>query len=497
MTRSSLLWPGQGPVVLILSLAALGVGASWLLRPPPGLPGPGSPVYQEYLEAFQVGVAALDADRTTLALNRLTQASERIPQEPAAWADRGLLYLRNHQLKEAAADLEHAHKLAPENSRIESLLGLLAQEQGRFAEAAAHFRKVAAQDPNDLPSRFALARVVAREGGPAGDAAYQNLLEDCLRLQPYNLRLLRETALTAARRGDRAALRDVLDRYRRLAPDWSPVARAQLEVVEKAAAGPLPGSCLSALNRLDTLLQPEPGYARSVQAVEPSPGEVGQPLYQFVRLAPPHPVPAAPDMGLAFTARPLPAFIRDQARWNGAWPVWLTSQGDPVVFEANGREVRRIDGGQPALEFPGGPKAVPPTSHGLLAMDWNNDYRTDLLLAGAGGLRFWEQTAEGNIADVTARTGLGSELLGRDCYGAWGADIEMDGDLDVVLAPRAGPALVLRNNRDGTFRAVSPFPGVEDLRAFAWADLDNDGAPDAILLDAGGRVHVFTNERSG
>src|SRR5262249_34177532 len=62
---------------------------------------------------------------------------------------------------------------------------------------------------------------------------------------------------------------------------------------------------------------------------------------------------------------------------------------------------------------------------------------------------------------------------------------------------RAGPPLLLRNNRDGTFRALPIFPGVEGLRAFAWGDLDNDGAPDAALVDARGKLHVFANESSG
>jgi hypothetical protein len=72
----------------------------------------------------------------------------------------------------------------------------------------------------------------------------------------------------------------------------------------------------------------------------------------------------------------------------------------------------------------------------------------------------------------------------------------MDGDLDVIVAPRKKEPFVLRNNSDGTFKVVKLFPGVEGARAFVWADLDNDGAPDAAFLDAQGKLHVFANERS-
>src|SRR5207247_1336228 len=70
-------------------------------------------------------------------------------------------------------------------------------------------------------------------------------------------------------------------------------------------------------------------------------------------------------------------------------------------------------------------------------------------------------------------------------------------DLDIIAARRNGPLVVLRNNRDGTFKSLQPFADVETVRAFVWADFDNDGAPDAAFLDAQGQIHVFMNERSG
>src|SRR5262249_7748704 len=53
------------------------------------------------------------------------------------------------------------------------------------------------------------------------------------------------------------------------------------------------------------------------------------------------------------------------------------------------------------------------------------------------------------------------------------------------------------NNLEGTFTPKPIFAGVQDVRAFAWLDLDGDGVADAALLDAQGRLHIFANERSG
>jgi hypothetical protein len=67
----------------------------------------------------------------------------------------------------------------------------------------------------------------------------------------------------------------------------------------------------------------------------------------------------------------------------------------------------------------------------------------------------------------------------------------------VVLGSTAGVPTVLRNNGDGTFLAIHPFEGISGLKAFAWADVDNDGNPDAAVADPAGRLHVFINLRQG
>ena len=66
------------------------------------------------------------------------------------------------------------------------------------------------------------------------------------------------------------------------------------------------------------------------------------------------------------------------------------------------------------------------------------------------------------------------------------ADLEMDGDVDLVVGVKGAAPLVLRNNGDGTWRQLHPFGGVVDLRGFVWGDFDGDGDPDAALLDAQG-----------
>jgi len=86
-------------------------------------------------------------------------------------------------------------------------------------------------------------------------------------------------------------------------------------------------------------------------------------------------------------------------------PLLVAASAQSVVVAGNGKAPSRVIG-----PFPGGPK-VPPTPDGVLAADLNYDYRTDLLLAGAGGLTLLRQGEDGSFADVTAATKLPATLL--------------------------------------------------------------------------------------
>jgi hypothetical protein len=173
----------------------------------------------------------------------------------------------------------------------------------------------------------------------------------------------------------------------------------------------------------------------------------------------------------------------------------LTGEGAPVVVVANAHKVR-LDNGA-AFPFPGGSSADQPTPEGILPLDFNYDFKTDLVLAGAGGVRFMRQDSPTSFTDVTAQTRLPKAVLDASYTGAWAVDIEADGDLDVVMGQPSGTPTVLRNNGDGSFTPIHPFPGISGIRQFAWADLNGDGNPDAALIDGAGHLHIFFNQRSG
>ena len=482
---------------LVLALAAIPalVAGIVLLWRRDSLPRPGSKPYEAMVSAFFAGVAALDADANDQARSFLGLATKLVPEEPAAWANLGLVELRQGDVDAAARELEKARTLAPGSGAIQGLLGLLEGRRGRFAEEIAHLRRAVELDPGDLRSRFALGQELERQGEAGGAAESLRLMGAILETHPENLAVLIERARLAAKQGDAEALRDTISRLDKLSAAWPPSAQAQLRALAQAAAGPDLRPAATRAVVLRNLLVTTPAFRKSLAAAQPPIGLIGEPIETFLKLRPPPPTPAPPDEAITFAAEPPPA---------GGAPigtalvaVTLRGEGPPALFVTDGRAVRAAGGSMAALPFPGGPEAKPPGPDGIAAADWNSDYAVDLALAGAGGLRFFRQEANGGFADATASTGLGADVLGGPAAGIWAADVDLDGDLDFVVGASAGPPLVLRNHGDGTFGVLKPFDGVAQLRGFAWADLDGDGDPDAALLDGRGKLLIAVNERSG
>src|SRR5262249_38005563 len=146
----------------------------------------------------------------------------------------------------------------------------------------------------------------------------------------------------------------------------------------------LPGEAPFLRNQLDNNLQAQIGYTRSVDEVAPRAGVVGQPLEQFLRLNPMVSTPSPPDTKLTFQSEPLKGVA---GKWDIVRAIWLKRGDKPALFGANAREVRRMDVDAAPIHFPGGDKGIAPSDAGVVAVDWNNDFLMDILLARAGGLR--------------------------------------------------------------------------------------------------------------
>ncbi|MGH9838775.1 MAG: FG-GAP-like repeat-containing protein [Blastocatellia bacterium] len=455
-----------------------------------GLPKPDSKEYRDLVSAFYVGLAGLQTGEDVRAKEKLTLATQIAPGEPASWANLGLLAVRQQEFDVAYENTEKARTLAPDNSQVEALLGQIESRRGKLPEAIAHLKKAVALDGKNLKALYSLAQETERQGEATSDAGAQKLLEQILDLQPDNLAVLLDLTRLAAKRGDGETVKKTVAKLAEKSAAWPDEAKQQMASLQQTANGDNPRAAAPLVAFLRNVLLRVPDYRQSFNAVKTPAEFVGDPFMKFIKLPSPSSQPAPPDEAINFNIEPINV---GAGKWYWAGMISLDGEGKPALVMANGREARL---GNVTLPFPGAAEDES-SSNCIVGIDVNYDFKTDLLMAGRGGLKLYRQESRDKFSDVTFRMGLPLGLISAAYDGAWTGDIDLDGDLDIVLGADVGPPLVLRNNSDGTFKELRPFAGAEKLRDFVYADLDGDGDPDAALLDNNFRVKVFSNERLG
>jgi tetratricopeptide (TPR) repeat protein len=431
-------------VIAVVALAAAGV---YLYRQQTALPRPGSDTYEQTTRAFYHGVSALQVGLLEDAKNQFARATELTPEEPAAWANLALSHLRLGDLDGASAPMQRALDLAPDHAGIVLLAGRMEAARGRLDEGIALLRRAAQLETataGAVRARAALAEELERTGEPANETEALRVLDEVLERAPSNVSVIVERARIAAKRADFTRLNDSLTRLKPLSADWPPIAIEQMENLQRAATANAQQDAARASNLLRNVLARVPTFLESLVEVRTPAELVADPIERYIALAAPPSTPAAPDTALTYSP-----------------PAPLRGFGE-------------TSSSAPALE-----------------LDWDHDLLLDRLTTIDGRLRLELQGPEGTF---TERTPVGAP---DGIVAVWAADVEMDGDLDVVAARTEGDPVVLRNNGDGSWRPMSPFTGVPGARAFVWADLDRDADPDAALLDTIGNLHVFENRQAG
>ena len=365
-------------------------------------------------------------------------------------------------------------------------------QRGNSAQALEDLRKAIELNPNNLRATYQLAEETERQGAANSEAEFEQLVQKILKTQPNNLAALLELSRIAAKRGDAETVKSAVTRINAQASSWPPEVQHQMTLVQTAVSSGDLRSAATQTTFLRNVLMRVPDYRLSLRAIKAAPGDEAEPFTHFLLMEAPEFRPAPADTSLAFNPQPLTNPAGGNWSWIGAIP--LGSTGVPVVAVANAREVNLSSGAK--MPFPGnGAVALGPES--VIPADLNYDFKTDLVLAGAAGVRLMRQENPTAFTDVTAQSKLPKSVTSAAYTGAWAVDIEADGDLDIVLGAKEGVPTVLRNNGDDTFVAIHPFGGISGAHGFAWADLDGDGNPDAAIIDGAGNLHVFMNERQG
>jgi hypothetical protein len=187
---------------------------------------------------------------------------------------------------------------------------------------------------------------------------------------------------------------------------------------------------------------------------------------------------------------------------NVAWPGGVAT--DPKRLGFRFQEVARSEGVDD-----------PNAGMGIAAADYSLDGRPDLVVTNSRGqlhasYRSRSSTRGPSFADARPElaAAIGTHSTG---WGVSWADLDLDGDLDLVLANGAIPVVdlakdaqrvqVLENvgGRGATARFAAAAAGLRHLarvngRGLATADYDNDGDLDVAVNSVGGRLQLLRND---
>jgi hypothetical protein len=204
------------------------------------------------------------------------------------------------------------------------------------------------------------------------------------------------------------------------------------------------------------------------------------------------------------------------------WPdIFLTDDGQPnrlFVNQRNGTFTEQAPVRGLAYNALGGLAANMGIAHG----DTDGDGLFDLFVTHLNWEQhaLWRQGPRGLFQDQIAASGLASPAWRGAGFGAVLADFDLDGAPDLAFvnglikrgndpaprvpglpafwSPYAQRSQLFANDGSGRFRDVSAanpdFCGLAAVgRGLACGDLDNDGAPDLVVMNAGSATRLFRN----
>lgn len=449
--------------------------------------------YQQAVSDFYVSLAASETEEARFAFNKMNEVATAFPEETAAWANLGVMAMRQGNFELADERLEQARDLAPENSQILFLSALFESRRGNIDLSVGYMRDALDVESENPRIQFALIEELERQDDTANEEEILQRIRQLGEQMGDNQAVSFETVRVAAKYRDTELLQQAVDDLSSFSSSWDEDARELFEVVQDAAADEAYSDLNFELSFLRNSVEPTPGYLADLREVQMEPNQVGFLITSFLELPQPDFRAASPDLGISFSdfeESELPGstrFVKAATLLEESPPFAVYEEESSLVLDSSVK-----------LPIPVGNSEDLSEPQTIAEIDYNYNFRNDIAMAGDEGFLLYEQNDDQTFTDVTETLGLSSTLTNQAYRGVWPADPDLDGDLDLVLAPESGGALMLRNNADGTFTETDMVPDFDAAVTGAeWADYDNDGSSDVIFLTDNGNLVLFRNERAG
>ena len=450
-------------------------------------PARGSEAYKQAVSDFYVSLSAIQADQLLFAVEKMEALTQKYPDEAAAWANLAVFSMRQANFDLAEQRISQALDRAPDNADIIFLAGIIESRRGNVNASVEYLRKAATINPGDLKIAYALVEELERQDDIENAEEVFSILNSILEKQPDNLAILLELVRFSVKREEMETLEQAMNTLSGYARNWPEDIQRQFNQISETILEDQSANLTFQLAFLRNNLNQLPKFQSDLQAVQIPPSQVGFLVTEFTWLPQPENSAAPKDDQLAFNFE----VMSDERDIEISKPISLSdrAESDWVAVKGGTAVINGVTG----LSFPGEATSV----NAVTAIDYNYDFMNDLAFAGSQGFTMYRQQEDSSFTDITGSLNLPQEYINQPYKGSWSADIDLDGDLDLVMNPIGKPVVVFRNNGDDTFEPIELFSQFRDLKEFIWADFDGDSDPDAALLTAGGKVSLLINERSG
>ncbi len=470
------------------------------------------------------GYAQLENEEPAAAAETFAELVELLPADPLPHGNLALSLLRSERPEEALAAIQVGLKRFPEHPKLLAILATVQQWLGESDAALAASAQAANLAPESPEIQFSLYRIADQL---SAEPQRSQALDRLVQLRPENLVVLLSLGKTALAQADgsgdaRAQATRAYLRTRELAWD-NPDATTVLERLLQALSDNDLDAARTPSIQLENLLKITPAYRQSLRELDT--GIQGIPIRNLDLAT--DPLPAAPPLALSFDTQPLLSdpqsgvaasfFSGDTPDWVALSPtgdlatiqneatragesgsgatlslVDVNNDGfaDAIVSGSTGVQISLGDGKGQFDEWSAFGIEVEQGSE-VAAIDFDIEGDLDLAVATASGVRLFQNTLTGPLAEITEHSkGLDDGVpVGR----LLSVDLDSDGDLDLV-GSQPGRVVWWSNLRQGEFRLeiIAPL----EATALAVGDLDNDHQFELVVAGPD-TIEIFSHSDQG
>jgi tetratricopeptide (TPR) repeat protein len=463
---------------------------------------------EDAYRANNLGVAQLEQFNHKEGAESFRRALSLDPQLKIAQINLAIALFNLQSIEEALKEAQTAAKIADGRPQPAYILGLIAKNQNRTDDAVASFKQVLAIDPQDVGANVNLGQLyVQQRKYPEAIAFFRTAID----AEPYNSTAMYNLATALLRSDARAEGQQLMTRFQTLRQSGAATSIGQNYLEQGRYAEAIAST--GAENDLVDRRTPNITYVDATDEMFSEPKSIVKKSVAAKTVKNKNRPLETSNSSQSWEKPTIKSSTATLFDYDGDGKLDLvtSSWGKLTLYHNENGRFRNITAESGDLA-----KDYEYISNSIVAGDYDNDLKTDLLAVRVDGFTLYRNEGGGRFSDVTRAANLpvhkpnDRTLIGS--YACAFVDADHDGDLDIFapggidLGVDAGaseaallPNKLFRNNGDGTFTDISEKAKIADrLNASAVVPTDYDNRRDMDLLVVGEtRTALYRNQRDG